>query len=224
MPNVDYTPHETLNPSIWENDNLRKDVRSALMKIALEFYNFLKVDVKVSDIVISGSQANYNYTKFSDLDLHLIVDYEQISCDYPVDEFFDTKRKLWKEEHDIEIHGIPVELYVENLAKPAVSSTYSILDNQWVNPPTREIKPIDSERIEIAVGRWIRIIDFALKHKNLKIIRKIKDMLKTYRQIGLSKDGEFSVANLTYKELRNRGYIEKIMETIGHLQDAELSI
>lgn len=224
MPNVDYTPHENLNPLIWDGEELRKEVRLALMKIALEFYKFLKVETKIEDVVVSGSQANFNYTEKSDLDLHLIVDYGQVSCDYPVDEFFDTKRKLWKEEHDITVHGIPVELYVEDQAKPAVSSVYSIIKDQWIKFPEREIKPIDSNKIESSAKKWARLIDIAVDKKNLSIARKIKDMLRAYRQTGLAQGGEFSTPNLVYKTLRNQGYIQKIMETISHLQDAKLSI
>ena len=98
--NSPVSPHLELNPHLWEGNVLRNEVRLSLMKIALEFYHFLNVDTKIVDVVITGSQANYNYSETSDLDLHLIVSYDQIQCQYPVDELFDTKRKLWKEHHD----------------------------------------------------------------------------------------------------------------------------
>jgi len=224
MPNIDYKLHDQLNPKIWNNYVLRPDVRLASMKIALEFYKFLQVDIKIVDVVISGSQANYNYTEHSDLDLHLIVDYSQVQCEYPVDELFDTKRLLWKEQHDITIHNIPVELYVEDTANPAVSSSYSIIKDQWIDEPKKQIKNIDNNRVRSATQKWSKLIKFSLHHNDLGVIRKTKDLLKMYRQSGLSREGEFSVPNLVYKTLRNEGYIRKLMDAIRSLQDAQLSI
>ena len=224
MQNSDFKLQDQLNPKIWEHDTLRPDVRVALMKIALEFYKFLKVDARIVDVIISGSQANYNYTEHSDLDLHIIVDYSQVQCEYPVDELFDTKRLLWKEQHDISIHGIPVEMYVEDTANPAVSSVYSVIKDTWIKTPTREVKPVDNAKVEAATKKWARLIMITLHHNNLGVARKVKDMLKMYRQTGLSREGEFSVANLAYKTLRNEGYVHKLMDAIRHLQDASLSI
>lgn len=224
MPNSDYKLHDSLNPKIWEGESLRKDVQVALLKIALEFFKFLEVDVKLVDVIVSGSQANFNYTKHSDLDLHLIVDYSKISCELPVDELFEAKRLLWKEQHDVTVHSIPVELYVEDLAKPAVSSVYSILSNRWLKQPSRDIKPVDMQRVKQATARWHRIIALCLKKPNLSTCRKVKDMLKMYRQTGLAKGGEFNTANLVYKNLRNAGLVEKLMNTIRHLHDREMSL
>ena len=106
--------HQELNPKIWLGEHLRPDVHETLLKISTEFFDFLNMPVEVEDIIISGSQANYNYSPYSDLDLHFVVDYGQVKCEMEADELFDTKRKLWKEQHNIKIHGIPVELYVED--------------------------------------------------------------------------------------------------------------
>ncbi len=67
--------NKELNPALWQGSNLRTDVRVALLKIAKSYYNFLDIDVPIIDILVTGSQANYNYTRHSDLDLHLIVPY-----------------------------------------------------------------------------------------------------------------------------------------------------
>jgi hypothetical protein len=68
----------------------------------------------VEDITITGGQVSYYYTDKSDLDLHLIVDMNNTTCDREAAELFDTKRLLYAEEHNIEVYGIPVGLYVED--------------------------------------------------------------------------------------------------------------
>jgi hypothetical protein len=119
--------HSELNPKLWDGEHLRKDVRVALLKIAKEYYNFLEIDVPLMDLIVTGSQANFNYTEYSDLDLHLIVPYDRVQCDMAVDKLFRAKRDLWRKEHDIEIHGVPVELYAEDVEKPVTGSTYSVV-------------------------------------------------------------------------------------------------
>ena len=67
--------HDRLNPRLWDNrEHLRPEVHATLMAITREFQEFLGVpDLDVVDITISGSNAAYNYTKNSDIDLHLVV-------------------------------------------------------------------------------------------------------------------------------------------------------
>ena len=216
--------HDILNPNLWDGDHLRKDVHVALLRIAKEFYNFLNVDVRVDDVIVSGSQANYNYTKHSDLDLHLIVPYSQVQCDVGVAELFDTKRKLWKEEHDITVNGVPVELYVEDVEEPAVSSTYSIVKDQWIKKPEQTDVKYNRADIEDSVNAWERLIKHAVEHKNLSLCLQLKDLLKKYRKLGLKKSGEFGLPNLVFKSLRNDGVVEQLMTAIIQLQDKELGV
>ena len=216
--------HQDLNPKIWEKNKMRPDVSKALLNIAKEYYDFLELPVEVKDIVVSGSQANFNYSPYSDIDLHFIVSYDDVQCDMEVDELFDTKRKLWKEQHDIKIHGIPVELYVEDEKKPAVSSTYSILKQVWLKYPTLDNIVYNKDAVKEEVKKWTVVINHAISSNNLDVCRKAKDMLYQYRQAGLAKAGEFSVPNLTFKSLRNAELISKLMEKISDLYDKEMSI
>ena len=216
--------HETLNQKLWEGNDLRPEVHAKLLEIAKEFYEYLDVDVEVQDLVISGSQANFNYSPYSDLDLHLIVNYGDVQCDLEVDELFDTKRKLWKERHDINIRGIPVELYVEDSLKPAVSSIYSLLNRKWIKKPNPQSVTYNKSLVVDEVKKWNEVIDHALKTKNLDVMRKVKDMLKDFRQGGLDSGGEFSIENLTYKSLRNSGKISDLMKAIVDIHDRQLSI
>ena len=82
-----FSVKKTLNPKVWENpENPDKatmvpKVRKALMRIAEEFINYLGEDVFVEDIVLTGSLANFNWSEFSDFDLHILVDLQQYEKD-----------------------------------------------------------------------------------------------------------------------------------------------
>ena len=78
-----FKQQDTLNKEIWQNANspqkskMNPKVRERLLEIAYEYQEFLDVDVVVSDIQMTGSLTNYNWSEYSDVDLHLIVDFNQ---------------------------------------------------------------------------------------------------------------------------------------------------
>lgn len=216
--------HSELNPVLWDGDKLKSKVRKALLKIAFAYYDFLGVKTQINDIVISGSQANYNYNESSDIDLHLIVDYGTVKCDMDIDELFDTKRKLWKEQHQIDIHGIPVEVYVEDVNKPAVSSTYSLIEDQWIKKPQMVAANVDSDRVYNIALAWMTVISAALDTQDADQIDMVKNMLWAYRKAGLAKEGEMGVPNLVFKTLRNSGVTEMLITALGTLRDRNLSL
>ena len=216
--------HDNLNPDIWDGEHLRNDVRVALLKIAKEYYQFLDINVPLMDVIVTGSQANYNYTKYSDLDLHLVVPYEKVQCDMAIDELFKTKRDLWRANHDISIHGVPVELYAEDIEEPVTGSTYSVVRGEWLRKPTPITSGYDKKEVMRLVELWERIIDKAIATNRLEVCRSVKDLLRTFRQAGLDKSGEMNPANLAFKSLRNDGYVGKLIDAIRKLKDEQLSI
>lgn len=216
--------HKELNPRLWDGDKIKPQVQVALLKIARVYYEFLGLNVPIVDIIVSGSQANYNYSKHSDIDLHLIVNYSDVECDMAVDELFDTKRKLWKEQHNIEIYNMPVEVYVEDTAFPAVSSTYSLLKNKWIKPPAKPVMNFDEDEIARITRKWLHVISEVLKTKDLEQIEMVKSLLWSYRKAGLAKQGEFGTANLVFKFLRNIGASTRLLDAVRYLKDQNLSI
>lgn len=217
--------HPTLNPKLWKDeDTLRPEVQVALFKIAKEFYEFLDFDAPLVDIQVTGSQANYNYSEFSDLDLHLIVPYEQVECDEPVEDLFDTKRKLWKQVHEITVHGVPVEVYVEDEARPTKGAAYSIMQDQWLRDPDPTEVEVDDLELRREIAIWLERILAVVKTGDLEKMQAVKDDLQSYRKTALAQYGEFSTENLAYKSLRNMGVISDLMSAIRTLKDRELSI
>ena len=205
-----------LNPKIWESsDKMSSKVRERLLDITYEFIEFLGVDVVISDVVMTGSLANYNWSRFSDVDLHLIADFEQFSeKELPLyEELFRLKKTLFNDKHDITIYGYDVELYVQNDVESHFSSgEYSILFDEWKNKPKKEKVKIDTELIKNKSEHWMKSID------------KVKDKLKKYRTAGLEGGGEMSDENLVFKVLRRNGYIQKLFDFRNEYQDKKLSL
>jgi hypothetical protein len=216
--------HDQLNPRLWENDQLKPQVQVALLRIAREFWKFLDIDAGITDIVISGSQANYNYTSHSDIDLHVIVPMRDIRCDEPIEALFDTKRKLWKAKHTIDIYGIPVECYTEDQDRPAVSSSYSLLSNKWIQEPDASLVKYNRSQVEKSVKIWTSLITHAINSENLSELDNVTELLAVYRKLGLRQQGEFGTANLTYKSLRNAGLVDRLHLVINQAKDDSLSL
>lgn len=113
----DIEKHEDLNPLLFEGDALKPEIKEAIEKIVNQFVEDLKTDgvkIDVKDIILVGSNVSYNYTKDSDLDIHIIVDKNKLDCDpqlYTL--LYGAYRSLFNKNYDITIKGIPVEIYVE---------------------------------------------------------------------------------------------------------------
>jgi ribosomal protein L35AE/L33A len=219
-----FEQHNELNPLLWQDEELRPEVKMALLKIAKDFVEYVEVPFEVKDLVLTGSQLGYYYTKHSDLDLHIIVDFNTVDCDREAAELFDTKRLLYKKQYDISIRGVPVEVYIEDSNFPAVSATYSLGDDGWRVKPDSQPQEIDTEEIVRMSKIWGTVMGKAIESNDLETGRKVLKMLRNYRKLGLKQTGEYGIENLVYKTLRNSKIIEKLMKLIGDLHDQSLSI
>jgi predicted nucleotidyltransferase len=219
--------HETLSPVAWHNDSLRDEVRDKLLEIAKIFVSYLEIpDFEILDVILTGSMANYNWTKFSDFDVHVVTRYSDLKCDDLANAFYHAKKTIWNSEHDIMINEHEVEMYVEDVEQSAVSGgVYSLLENHWIKQPAHDTPKIDSHEVTIKVHDLTvqidRAIEFADDPSDLK---RLTDKLRKMRRTGLDTGGEFSVENLTFKTLRNMGYIERLHNAYLHKQDQALSL
>ena len=220
---------ETLNPNFWDGEKIKPDVWRALMKIAKEWADFANIPKSaIKDIILTGGNANYNYTKFSDLDLHLMVDKDRIDCEGLLDDYLQSKKQLWALTHDITIKGQPVELYAQDYTDPfrKGQGIYSLEDHKWLQKPTKY--SIDRNHPEVVrkVKEWMDIIDGLIDSKSddKDAFKNIKNRLKGMRAGAIEKGGEVAPENLVFKELRNRGYLDKMSTYLRNLEDTDLSL
>lgn len=223
--------HDELNPVFWKNEALDGKVRTHLLKIAEEWRKFANIPTAaVKDIILTGGNANFNYTKFSDLDLHLMVDKKEIAeCDKAIlDDYLRDKKALWTLSHDIMIYGFPVELYAQDLSEKSSSDqgVYSLKNNKWVKKPVKEEVNLEDPCLKKKVQHLKDIIDHFITSRSDDVARMdaFKERLRTMRGAAVQKGGEFSLENLAFKELRNQGYLDKFSDHIKKLQDKQLSL
>jgi len=219
--------HKKLNPLIWQHGQMKLEVRIRLLRTAITFYQFLDIkNLVVHDIVLTGSNAAFNYTSLSDLDIHLIVDFKESPCPSLAENIFTTKKALWSASYDVTIYGHPVELYVEDLERPATSNgVYSILEGKWIKRPSATPPKANSRAIAAKVNAYKAQIDDLLASAPSKDqIDQLFSRLRTLRQNGLENGGEFSVENLTYKVLRAEGYLDKLFDQRRKAVDDDLSL
>ena len=218
--------HNELNPNLWENNKLKPEVKKQLLKIANDFILELGVAIpKIQDITISGSNAAYSYTPYSDLDLHILVDFNKLPDDEIYQELFTAKKNLYNDEHDISVHGVPVELYVQDSNQPHVSlGEYSIVNDDWIRIPKKKKANFNQNETRAKYEKLGTMIELALKSNSLEKVEKVLDVLKRYRKAGLQSTGEFGPENLSYKALRKLGYIQKLYDYKNELHSRELSL
>ena len=217
--------HDKLNPDLWQNNRLKPEVRLALFKIAREFIKFINVDdIKLVDITISGSNASFNYTTVSDIDLHLIADVNG-PCEVNIKEMFLAKKSAFNDQHDISIFGHSVEVYVQNSDEKHISNgIYSVYNDNWVKFPKKITAQPDISNIEDKFEYLHNEIDQAVDSGDRDTIERLKKKIKTMRQSGLDRDGEYGVDNLAFKLLRNEGDIKKLYNAGTQATDNELSL
>lgn len=242
-----FKPQSELNPKIWYLPNekrmgdpegqkyeMKPEVRERLLEIAYQFLDYLNVDLIVTDIVLTGSLANYNWSKYSDFDIHIIANYNQ----FPqaqlelYKELFMLKKALFNKSHDIKLFGYETELYVEGEEDAHFSSgVYSLLYDEWQHKPEKEDVKIDKETVKRKAQQWMDIIDGVLENIEdediddaKELIEKYKEKLRKFRTCGLQKDGEYSSENLVFKILRRNGYLEKLRGASHKILEKGLSM
>jgi hypothetical protein len=221
---------ETLNENIWENGNLKKNVRIAILKIAKAFNEYLKLGVPIKDVIFTGSLSNYNWTLKSDIDIHLILDLSVL--DEPEDfiqEYIAVKKTLWNDKHDIKIKNFEVELYAKDEETLFSSkAAFSVLKNYWIQKPSKKINDIDEISIkEKAASIMSSIDELESESDDLKIVEKsdkIKEKIKKLRSSGLEQGGEYSTENLAFKVIRKTGYLEKLFNIKKMAFDSSLTL
>jgi predicted nucleotidyltransferase len=216
--------HDELNPALFNKDaTLKVEVKEKINEIVEEFLkDFIEVEVEltVQDIILTGSNASYNYTKDSDLDIHIIADTSKIEDTLNLHKvIYNAYKSAFNKKFEIELNKVPVEIYVETQDTPLVSNgIYSVMNDEWVKEPTKDdIPEVDQEAIDKAFKPWEKrykaLVDkITDETEDESEIDKFIDKLYELRQKGLAEEGEYSIGNLVFKEVRNNGYLDNLKE------------
>jgi predicted nucleotidyltransferase len=219
--------HSRLNHRLWDSaEHLHPQVKERLLQVARDFQEFLGVpDLDVKDITVSGSNAAYNYTDHSDIDLHLVVDIPDVVHNEVYRELFNAKKYQYNDQHNIRIGGADVELYAQPSDQPHHSQgIYSLLRNAWVQVPRRKRSSIDDTCVQAKFEDLAARVDDAVDSGDVDRLRGLQQKIKTMRQTGLEQQGEFGCDNLAFKLLRARGYIQRLIDARNQAHAAALSL
>ena len=221
--------HDTLNPKLWKDKKIDAEVYRALDKIGKEWATFANIPSKaIKDVIVVGGNANYNYTDQSDIDLHLIVDKEEIDCQGLLDDYLQSKKQLWALTHDIRVKGHPVELYAQDEGDPfrKDQGIYSLRSGKWLQEPTQHRCSPSHPEVKRKTQDFMSLIDSLVDSKtdDIDSLKKLKNRLKGMRAGAIEKGGEYAPENLVFKELRNRGHLNKLNQHLRNLEDKALSL
>jgi len=229
-----FDTHESLEPRLWDDEELKEPIRRKLVKIAQDFIDSLPVEIDVEDIRLTGSLANYNWSNYSDVDLHLIVDFLGVDENRAlVKSFFDNARMRWNNKHDIKMKGYDVEIYVEDAQEQHLSSgVYSLLNKEWVKTPVKFRSSVDflsarqkADDIEFQINIVNNLITVGKLQAALKNVERLKKKIKNMRRAGLeSSDREFSVENIAFKILRRNNSLERLSDLKTQIYDAIMTV
>lgn len=214
-----------LNPKIWEDKKLREDVRETIIDIVSEFMDNLIIPVEILDVRVVGSNASYNYTEHSDLDVHIISNLELVGSPTEiVQALYNSERSNFNRTHNIKIKGIEVELYVEDVNSAVTSNgIYSVIDDVWVKEPQiikeRSVK-IDRNELQDLVDSVQSVLDGG----DSDDIKDCINMLYLMRKDSIATDGEYGVGNLLFKEIRNRGLLSALKDKYNEMISDELTL
>jgi len=227
-----FSLQENLNPKIWDDYKLNDDIRESLISLGEDYFENLGLgEVELKDLIFTGSLANFNWSEYSDFDLHLLFDFSEVNDDVDlVRKYLDAVEKSWKLQHDIKIKGYDVEIYCQDINQEHHSTgIFSLVKNEWIKKPTKQNFEIDEESIRKKASYFMgriddikKKVDSGVKFDSLEdIFKKLWKKIKDARQAGLDKEGEFSTENLVFKLLRRNGYIQKFLDLKSETYDKQ---
>jgi len=226
--------NKTLNPKIWTDDmSMQPVIRKTLLQIANDDIQSLKLKTVIEDITLTGSLANYNWSKYSDVDLHIIVDIDNTDDIDSIKELLDADTRVWNDNHNITIKGYDVELYIQ-LSDQEHHSTgvYSILNDNWILKPKRQNVTIDKKNVVKKYNDIVNKVndihrDFSTTQDYENVIDRLeslKDKIKKTRTAGLESGGEYSIENIVFKLIRRNNIMGKIKDMLLKAYDRSMTI
>ena len=217
--------HANLNPALWDkNQNLLPEVDDRLHKIVNKFQSECMLPLDIVDVHLVGSNASFNYTSHSDLDVHIVVNFDLVNCDKEIlMAAYNLQKSQFNKDYDISIRGIDVELYIEDINSNTMSNgIYSLYEKRWIKKP----QPIQVPNIDVSeqVNKLAEKIRKILGSEDSIEVIKTINMLYMMRKNSLAIDGEFGIVNLIFKGIRDLGLLDGLKKRLKELQSQELTL
>lgn len=222
--------HDTLDPRVWDNpDQPEPGLKSKhLHWIERQVLNVLKRNGyddadKWLTLVFTGSLTTYQYSDDSDVDVSLFVDSE-VFPEWSRAELIGLMvenvdgTKLPGTPFPMQCFVVPSTISPDDLYKPGLRSGYSLKEDRWLVAPERDrVKDVKKEMN----GMYAYALEQADKMDRL--LRYEPDKAETFwHQIHAKRrtdqkqgKGDFTLSNITYKFLANRGLMPRIAEQTG---------
>lgn len=218
--------YNELNPKIWDKNNkLYPQVRAKINEIVDAFIDYVEIPLKIVDVHILGSNASYNYTDNSDLDVHIITNFDMIKpdCSEILQAYYNTERASFNSTYDIKIKGIDVEIYVEDIKASTISNgIYSLYSDKWIKFP-KKTQPVNTN-LEPELSKVKAYVLNAINSLQLGLVEDTINSLYLIRKNSLATDGEYGKGNLIFKDIRNSGLLDKLKDARVKLMSTDLSL
>lgn len=225
--------HTKLNPKVWQSNNkIRPELRTKLLQFGKTWQSFAGIPQSaVTDIILTGGNANFNYTPFSDLDVHIMVDRNKLGKMFGprLDDFMQAKKQLWTLTHNVRVLGYPLEPYAQDKDSkfPKGQGVYSLMHDGWIQEPAWQANmnfrndPVLKQKVQY----YMNLIDSIIKNKmGHSAVEALKNRIWTMRAASIADNGEFGFENLVFKALRNAGYLDKLNKYDNDRLDKKLSL
>jgi hypothetical protein len=160
-----------------------------------------------------------------------VSDYEEL-----VGSYFKARTALWDKEHDVTVHGHPVEVYIQDVDEVQwFSGVYSLMKDKWIAEPIPprwgtydDIDFRAAERKARVYARDIQRAVAALRahpgEQEISRVKKLKARVRQLRRSGLEREGELSIENLTFKALRRMKLIDRLFAAMNDAYDRSMSL
>lgn len=218
--------HDTLNPKLWTSDNkLLDDVKVKIVEIIEQFVSTCDIPINVVDAHLVGSNASYNYTSHSDLDVHIITNFELVEASKEIlQTLYNALKAKFNSDYDISIHGVDVELYVEDIRSSALSNgVYSLYYDKWLKFP-KKLDSVPQVDITAEFAEWKQKFETAIKSDNSDNITSVINDIYLLRKTSLDTEGEYGKGNQVFKEIRNAGLLDATKDAYKRCRSKELTL
>ncbi|MCL9683497.1 hypothetical protein [Legionella maioricensis] len=216
------SPHATLNPYFFTNEQFNNFIEKRLLHVGNYYFAKIKKkfpDAKLVDILFVGSLAGYGYMNGSDVDLHLLIDFN-VPCDKGLlNDYLTLLRTVWHSEK-ISIGNYSVQITPVSV-RDEHGGVYSLLNHQWIEKPQREKIPYTKEELIHAIKthqhELINLEKIYNQTPNTLNCQKLIDYanaLKIWRKQGLAQRGITSMENTTFRIMRALGDLSTLTMTI----------